>query len=255
MQLDQPSVFAVAPAATLALMKACRLAAEKSAIGASRTRPGPPSCTSTAPATSILPSALAPLPAGRRISLGAMRIPRSRRSRPGRPAASGGAGHHGLASSLAASSQADLYGSRDPVASAVAARRSRWSAWPSQMQLPIPDARRSFDICVQHASGSRKKYTINGVNLPLIKFPRSGFRHRGLQEALRQGRTPGLAGRLAQRAVDRSSVYFQPFGDVAGAHALAGESADRLDLPTHGRRSALVRPSARALANSFPSNL
>jgi hypothetical protein len=39
----------------LASTKACRLRAEKSAIVASRTRPGPPSCTSMPAATSILP--------------------------------------------------------------------------------------------------------------------------------------------------------------------------------------------------------
>src|SRR5512144_2130972 len=59
---DQPSVLAVAPVSTWAPTKACRLSAEASWIAPSRTRSGPPSCTSTPAATSILPWWLRPCP-------------------------------------------------------------------------------------------------------------------------------------------------------------------------------------------------
>src|SRR5512132_4215665 len=88
-------------------MKACRLAAEKSAMGASRTRRGPPSCTSTAPAISILPSALRPwAPAG---GSALVRCGITVSSISTRPASGERWGATMAWRSLAHSSQADLY--------------------------------------------------------------------------------------------------------------------------------------------------
>ncbi len=44
---------------------------------------------------------------------------------------------------------------------------------------------------------------------------------------------------------------FEASGDVAGAHALGGEAADRLDLPAYSRRSPLVAAVRLGLGDSF----
>src|SRR5512132_3948915 len=88
-------------------MKACRLAAEKSAIGASRTRPGRWPCTSTAPATSILPWPLRPRPPSGGSSL--LRCGISVSSISTRPFSGGRSGATMARRSLAQSSHAVLY--------------------------------------------------------------------------------------------------------------------------------------------------
>ena len=117
--------------ARLAPRKACRLSAEKSSIRARRIRPGPPSPTSTAPATNNLPWWLRrPIP--RRRSAGhpwSGRRSGFRPLRPGPPAACA------LVRPWpgAAWWRATMRSCRNPsrAASGVAAPRSRWSAWPS----------------------------------------------------------------------------------------------------------------------------
>ena len=115
-------------------------------MSASRTRPGRLSCTSTAPATSILPWRLRPGPP----SGGSCRCGfRSRRSRPSPSAASGRAPPwRGEAGRRAATPSCT---NRAPVVSAVAGRRCRWGGHQEE-----PDGQRELRAVHRRPGGDRR---------------------------------------------------------------------------------------------------
>src|SRR5512132_4699867 len=157
---DQPSVLAVAPAATLVLMKACRFAAEKSAIGASRSRPGPPSCTSTATATSILPSALRPCPPSGGSALVRKGIVVSSIST--RPESGARSGATVARRSLPHSSQADLY---EPSPSCFCNCRAGDAVGMGghQIRRPKPDGERQLRSVHHRPGGDRRLLAAAGA--------------------------------------------------------------------------------------------
>ena len=142
--------------AALVLTRACRLAAEKSAIGASRSRPGPPSCTSiTATATSILPSALRSLPAFRRIGLGAERD-RRLLSISTRPESGARSGATVARRSLPHSSQADLYGA-EPQLLLQLQGGDAVGMGGHQIRRPKPDGERQLRSVHHRPGGYRRR--------------------------------------------------------------------------------------------------
>ena len=121
-------------------------------------RPGPSSCTSTAPAINILPSALrlARRPADPWCDAGS----RFRRSRPGPPAASGGARPWpGAASRTAARPTCT---SRDPAASAIAGRRYHWIGG-HPIRRPEPDGQWQLRAMHHRAGGDRGLLAATGA--------------------------------------------------------------------------------------------
>src|SRR6266511_1403345 len=129
-------------------MKACRLAAEKQDMAASRTRPGPPSRTSTAPATSILPSALRPCPPSGGSAL--LRCGIAVSSISTRPASGERSGATMARRSLPHKSQADLYEPRPSCfCSCSAAMPSEW------VVIPEPGRQRQLR-CMHHRAGGHR---------------------------------------------------------------------------------------------------
>src|SRR6266511_2200122 len=184
-------------------MKACRLAAEKQDMAASRTRPGPPSRTSTAPATSILPSALRPCPPSGGSAL--LRCGIAVSSISTRPASGERSGATMARRSLPHKSQADLYEPRPSCfCSCSAAMPSEW------VVIPEPGRQRQLR-CMHHRAGG----------------------HRGLLAA--KGALPGEGlGRQFPALVVAAVRAAEPvgpagFGQIRRARLLVREAALELD--------------------------